>query len=149
MFWSASTVWAAAPTSAREAARLVTLNLLRDALHLRYHLFGDVARRGVVALEVHGRGGSALRHRAQVGRVAEHLRERDVGRDDLRAARTRLHLLYLPAAPVKVAVDAAHVLLGRDDLDAHDGFQENRLRLLHGVLKRQRASDVERALVRV
>src|SRR3954469_8337811 len=76
--------------------------LLRDSLHLRYHLFGDVARRGVVALEVHGRGGSALRHRAKVGRVTEHLRERDVGRDDLRAAGTRLHLLNLPATTVQV-----------------------------------------------
>src|SRR5215213_1753416 len=149
MCLSVSSVWAAAPTSAREATRPVTLNLLRDALHLRYDLFGDVARCRVVALEVHGRGRAPLRHGAQVGRVAEHLRERDVGRDDLRAARTRLHLLYLPAAAVKVAVDRAHVLLGRDDLDAHDGFEQHGLGLLHGVLERERARDVERALVRV
>src|SRR5215213_8404157 len=149
MCLSVSSVWAAAPTSAREATRPVTLNLLRDALHLRYDLFGDVARCRVVALEVHGRGRAPLRHGAQVGRVAEHLRERDVGRDDLRAARTRLHLLYLHAAAVQVAVDRAHVLLGRDDLDAHDGFEQDGLGLLHRVLERERPGDVERALVGV
>src|SRR5947209_4359842 len=124
-------------------------HLFCDSLNLRYHLVGDVLRGLVVALEVHRRGGAALRHRAQVCGVTEHLGERDVGRDELRAAVPGLRLPDLAAPAVQVAVARAHVLLGRDDLDAHDRFQEHRLGLLYGVLERQRAGDVERALVGV
>src|SRR5690606_33424629 len=41
------------------------------------------------------------------------------------------------------------ILFRRYDLDPHDRFEQHRLRLFHGVLKRQAARDVERTLVRV
>src|SRR3546814_17684664 len=40
----------------------------------------------LVAVELHGVGGSTLSARAQLGRVAEHLRQRAVGADALAAA---------------------------------------------------------------
>src|SRR5919198_4423249 len=102
------------PCSARRSWPLSLLlaahagdDLLRDALG---HL-------GVVA-EVHGRSGPALRHRAQVGGVAEHLRERDVGPDHLCVA-ARLELLDAAAAAREVAHHVAGELLGGHHLDAH------------------------------
>src|SRR3989442_8312754 len=44
---------------------------------------GHVLRSFGVVLELHRVRGTALRHRAQRGRVAEHLRQRDLGLDDL------------------------------------------------------------------
>src|SRR3546814_14298962 len=49
-------------------------------------LFLDRSGGLLVAVELHGVGGSTLSARAQLGRVAEHLRQRDVGADDLAAA---------------------------------------------------------------
>src|SRR5918998_1611854 len=90
--------------------------LFCDALYFGDHFLGDVLRRLIVTLEMHGRGGASLCRASEVGRVTEHLRERNEGRDDLRAARTRLHLLDLAATTVQVAVNCAHVLFGRDNL---------------------------------
>src|SRR6516165_5379743 len=47
-------------------------------LHLADHLFGDVRRYLVVALELHRRRGAPLRVGTQVGHVPEHLRQRHV-----------------------------------------------------------------------
>src|SRR5262249_13961691 len=45
---------------------------------------GDRRRHFLVAVELHAERGAALRHRAQVGRIAEHLRERNARADRLR-----------------------------------------------------------------
>src|SRR5512138_3261131 len=45
---------------------------------------GDRGRNFLVAVELHAERRTALRHRAQVGRVAEHLREGDARTDRLR-----------------------------------------------------------------
>src|SRR5919199_5906983 len=83
------------------AGRLPAADLLDD-------LLGDVPGNLGVGVELHGVDGPALRLAAQVADVAEHLRERDDGADDLGAARV-LHRLDLPAPRVQVADDVAHV----------------------------------------
>src|SRR5919106_801744 len=58
---------------------------------------GDRGRDFFVAVELHGERRAPLRHGPQVGRIAEHLRERDARADRLRPT-DRLELLD-PAAP--------------------------------------------------
>src|SRR5437763_12472757 len=86
---------------------LILHPLFCDSLNLRDNFVGDILGCLVVALEVHRRSGATLRHRAEVCGVAEHLRERDIGRDDLRAARPRLHLLDATTPTVQVTRHAA------------------------------------------
>src|SRR5690606_30946961 len=103
-------------------------------------------RRGLlVAVELHRVRGTTLRPRAQVGSVTEHLGEGDLGPDDLAVA-PLLHAADATTAAVEVADDVAHVLLGRDDLDRHDGLEEDGLRPACGLLERHRAGDLERHL---
>src|SRR5262249_13342284 len=59
---------------------------LLGPLNPGHDLFAHVLRRLLVAVEVHRVGGATLRARAQIGCVAEHLRERHARVDDLRAA---------------------------------------------------------------
>src|SRR5439155_12555287 len=61
-------------------------------LHPRHNFFTDVLRRRLVAIEMHRVGRAPLRARPQVGRVAEHLRQRHPCLDDLRAAAIFLRL---------------------------------------------------------
>src|SRR5215211_2661609 len=65
-------------------------------------LLGDVLRDFLVALELHREARAALRGGAEVGRVAEHLAERDERLDRHRFG-SRLLALHLPAPPRKVA----------------------------------------------
>src|SRR5687768_2387995 len=107
------------------------------------YFFTDVLRRLLVAIEMHRVGGATLGARPQVGRVAEHLRQRHPCVDDLRAAAVFLRLdASTPAG--EVAHHVAHVVLRDDDLDPHHRFEQHRLRLLGGVLERHRAGDLER-----
>src|SRR5215831_9925330 len=87
----------------------------------------DRLRHFLVPVELHGERGAPLRHRAQVGRVAEHLRERDARLDRLPGP-GRLEVLDAAAAAVQVAHHVPEVVLRRDDLDRHDGLEELRLR---------------------
>src|SRR5437667_77969 len=75
----------------------------------------DRLRYFLVPIGIHVEVGPTLRHRAQVGRVPEHLRQRDERLDDLRVA-DRVHRLDAPTAAVQVAHDVAEVVLGRRDL---------------------------------
>src|SRR6059058_5118005 len=59
--------------------------------------FSDVRGDLLVAVELHREAGAALRGRADVGGVAEHLAERDVGVDRDRVS-ARLLALHLAAA---------------------------------------------------
>src|SRR6185436_20860071 len=78
----------------------------------------DVLGRLLVSGELHAVAGAPLGERPQVGRVAEHLRERYLAGDHLRAA-AGFHALHPAAARRDVADDLAHVLRGRRDLDRH------------------------------
>src|SRR3954449_13140224 len=77
-------------------------------------LLGDVGRNLVVALELHGVGRAPLRVGPQVGRVPEHLAQRDVGADRERVAAPLL-ALEAPAPSAEVADDVAEEVLGGHD----------------------------------
>src|SRR3954453_5908275 len=111
-------------------------------------LLRGVGRDLVVALELHRVGRPALRVGAQVGRVAEHLAERDVGGDRERVAAPLL-AFEAPAAPAEVADDVAEEVLGRDDLDLEDGLEQDGLRPARRLLEGERARDLEGDLRRV
>ena len=111
-------------------------------------LGGDRLRNFLVPVELHVELGPALRHRTQLGRVAEHLRQRHERLDDLRVA-DRVHGLDAAAAAVEVTHDVAEVVLGRRHLDRHHRLEQLRLRALQRLLERHRARDLERALARV
>src|SRR5215510_7810807 len=111
-------------------------------------LLGQVARDLGVMRKLHRIARPALGHRPQVRGVAEHLGERDEGAHDLGRA-TRIHPLDLAATAVQVADDVAHELLGHRDLDPHHGLEDDRIRLLDGVLDGHRRGDLEGHLGRV
>src|SRR2546429_6612281 len=99
------------------------------------YLLGDACRDLLVLLELHGVGRAALRGGAQIGRVAEHLGQRDARRNHLRVA--ALLLAVHVAAPAGEGADhVADELLGGHDLDRVDGPEKDSLgalcRLLEG-----------------
>src|ERR1700694_4497446 len=106
----------------------------QDALFLRRrlllaelldHLLLRRAGHRLVLGELHRELALALRRRAEVRRVAEHLAERDVrGRDQV--ALDRLGGLDDAAALVELADDLAQELLGGLDLDVHDRLAGDR-----------------------
>src|SRR5438105_2105939 len=102
----ASTARAIASASASEASGMplgpCDLRLLDD-------LLGDVPGHLLVVGELEPEVPPPARHRAEVGRVAEHLRHRHVGADHLLPVATRLGAEHLPAAAVEVADHVAHV----------------------------------------
>src|SRR5438093_209300 len=120
----------------------------RLAGHLGHDFFGDRRRDLFVAGELHGVGRPPLGHRAHLGRVAEHRRQRHVGADDLRGP-ARLHGDDAAPSAVEVADDGAHVLLGRDDLDVHDGLEQDGFGLPAGLLHAHGAGDLEGHLRRI
>src|SRR4051795_5694037 len=111
-------------------------------------LLGDVGRDLVVALELHRVRRAPLRVGAQVGRVAEHLAERDVRADRQRVAAPLL-ALEAPAPPAEVADDVAEEVLGGHDLDLEHRLEQAGLRAASGLLKGERAGDLEGDLRRV
>src|SRR5262249_44706793 len=79
-------------------------------LNPRYNLFRHVLRCLFVPIEVHRVRRTPLCPRPQIRGVPEHLRQRDAGIDDLRAAAILLRLN--PSAPAgQVAHHVAHVVL--------------------------------------
>src|SRR4051794_37156119 len=111
-------------------------------------LLRDVGRNLVVALELHRVRRAPLRVRAQVGRVAEHLAERDVGADRQGVAAALL-ALQAPAPAAEVADDVAEEVLGRHDLDLEHRLEQDRLRAPRRLLEGERARDLEGDLGRV
>src|SRR6185436_2293768 len=105
----------------------------------------QVARYLVVVGHLHVVGAAGARHRGQLGVVAEHLRQRHLGLDDLHAA-ALLHALRAPAPAGEVAHHRARVFLGHADLDLHDWLQERGPALRDRVLVGERAGDLERHL---
>src|SRR5689334_8767887 len=118
-------------------------------LRLLDHLFRDVRWRLLVVGELQLEVAAPARHRAEIGRVAEHLRHRHGGLDDLLAAALRLGALDLAAPAVQVADDVAHVLVGNRHADGHDRLEEDGTALLERGLEREPPGDLERHLGRV
>src|SRR5215212_5776452 len=112
------------------------------------HLVGDRRRNLLVAVELHRVARAPLRVGAQVGRVAEHLRQRDAGPDRERVA-ARLLALDPPAATREVADHVAQELLRGDHLDRHDRLEQDGLRALGRLLEGERPRDLEGDLRRV
>src|SRR5450756_1847268 len=103
---------------------------------------GDGLGNLVVSFELHRVVGPALREGPEGGGVTEHFRERDARRDDLEV-HARLHVVDAAAARAEVAVHGSEELVGRDDLDGHHRLENDRVRLLGGVLERHGAGDLE------
>ncbi|GAV32354.1 hypothetical 66.3 kDa protein in hag2 5'region [Coriobacteriaceae bacterium EMTCatB1] len=117
-------------------------------MHLADDLVSDGLRNRLVRLELHHVGRTALGARPQVGRVTEHVGERDARAHDLRVA-AALHALDVTAAARQVAHDVAHELLGRVDLHGHDRLEKDRARLLQRLFDRHRTGHFEGHLRRV
>ena len=96
-----------------------------------------------VAVERHGVHSAALGLRTQVTDVAEHAGQRDVRTDDLDAL-CIFHGLHLATAGVEVTDNFTHVFLRGADLDIHQRFEQNRVRLACGFLESHTAGDLER-----
>src|SRR5215217_7051834 len=81
-------------------------------------------------------------------RVTEHLGERHHRADDLPAA-AGVHTLYVASPRREVAHHVAHELLGHDDLDIHNGLEQNWVGPLERLFDGHRTSDLECHLGRV
>src|SRR5690606_20904866 len=95
-------------------------------------LLGDVARAGGVAVELHRELAAARGHRAQIADVTEHLRQGRV-RLDADAHGAALLAADHAAAAVEVADDVTDVRVRREDVDLHDGLEDLRAGLRHGL----------------
>src|SRR5206468_5019398 len=122
--------------------------LLRTFAFTRHDRLCDRGRYFFVTIELHAERRAALGHRAQVGRVAEHLREWNTRSDRLRPT-DRLEVLDPATTAVQVTNDVTQVLLRRDDLDGHHGLEEPRPRPPHSLLERHGARGLEGPLARV
>src|SRR3954464_5488156 len=112
------------------------------------HLLLRRARDGLVLGELHRELTLALRRGPEVRRVAEHLRERDVGRAD-HVALDRLGRLDDAAALVDLADDRALELLGRLHFHVHDRLEDDRLRLVVTLAEAHQRGRLEGLLARV
>src|SRR6202790_3024597 len=99
--------------------------------HFGDYLVRDIARHRLIMRELHGVGGTAPRHAAQLSDIAEHFRQRHVRHDgDVGAA---LQLVQdRAAAPIDVADHVAQVIPRRDSLDLHDRLQQDRAGFANG-----------------
>src|SRR5581483_628706 len=97
---------------------------------------------------MHSKRAAPLRAGAQLGRVAEHFRQRNHRLDDVRG--TQNLRAFQPAAPRnQVAVDRAHVLVRNHDFDPHHGLEQNRLGFARGLLEADGGADLERHFRRI
>lgn len=101
-----------------------------------------------IVARLHGELAAALRPRAEVGRIAEHLGKRNEAVDLLRAV-ALCEARDVAAPGGDIADDVAHILVGDNDTDLHDGFENDGIRLLAGLLERHGTGDLERKLRRV
>lgn len=86
---------------------------------------------------------SALREASEGGRIAEHLRERDIAFDRLDSV-AELHAAHASATGVEAAHDIADILVGDIDFHLHDGLEEHRARLFRSRAERHGTRDSER-----
>src|SRR3954447_22536797 len=112
------------------------------------HLLLRRARDGLVLGELHRELALALRRGPEVRRVAEHLRERDVGGAD-HVALDRLGRLDDAAALVDLADHRALELLGRLHFHVHDRLENDRLRLVVALAEAHQCGRLEGLLAGV
>src|SRR5574343_570677 len=111
--------------------------------------FRHVARRLAVVLEFHRVGGTALRHGAQRGGVAEHFRQGHFGLDDLAATNHVVHALHHAATAGQVTHHVAGVVFWGFHFHGHHGFQDDGIGFAGGFLETKDGSHLERLLGRV
>ena len=90
----------------------------------------------------HGELAAALRARTEVGGIAEHLGQRNIAVDLVRA----VACFQRPdgaAAAGDVADHVAHILVRDDDADLHDRLEDDGIRFLAGFLERHGTGDLE------
>src|SRR6266436_6636662 len=109
---------------------------------LRLNLGGDRLGYLFVVIELHGEGGTPLRHGAQIAHIAEHVGERHHRVDDVGVA-AHVLALDLPAARVEVADDRTGIVFGRHHLDLHDRLEQDRRALLQRLTQRRARADFE------
>src|SRR5215469_1814005 len=117
-------------------------------LHLGHDFLGHRAGRLFIPREMHRKRCAALRVRAHVGGVAEHLSQRNHRLDYLRSG-AMLNALDPSAAAVQVADDRAHKLFRYDHFHRHHRLQQHRARLARGLFERHRTGDLESHSIRV
>src|SRR5580704_1000306 len=105
-------------------------------------LLGDVRGNLVVALELHGVVGASLRVGAQVGCVAEHLAQGDLGGDSQRVAASLL-AFHAPTPAAEVSDHVAEEVLGSDHLDREDRLEQNGLGPFRRLFEGEGACDFE------
>src|SRR5690606_7580755 len=120
----------------------------RSALHLFNHLVRQVLRNRSVVREGQRRRRTARRDRTKVGNVTEQLRQRNIRLDHLRTC-TGVDTLHKTATTVQVAGNGTRVLVGRHDLDRHNGLQQLGTTLLRRLLEAQPRCQFERQRVGV
>src|SRR3989338_1293948 len=102
----------------------------------------DVIWHYVVVIEFHSHAAAAFGHRAECRGVAEHLRERDFRAHDL-VQTALIHSFYLAALAGEIARDVTHELLRHNDLNAHDGLENDGFRFARRFLERHRCGDLK------
>src|SRR6266487_413749 len=143
--WS---TWPIVPTFTCGLVRSNFAFAIALAFHFRNDFFGLGFRYFLIVAEFHAVNRTPLAHRPQRRGIAEHLGQRDTGRDDVRVGALR-HAADLAAPRRQVADDVAHVVGRRNDFDVHDRLQQNRMRLTRRFFHRHRAGDLERHFARV
>src|ERR1019366_5674353 len=127
------------PASCAVSLLLGRLRLASAALD---NLLRAARRNFLVGLELHRVVRSTLGVGPQVGGVAEHLRERNASGHREGVAATLLPLD--PTAPAREVADhLTEEVLGRDDLDAEDRLEQDRLGAARSFLECERAGDLE------
>src|SRR3972149_60704 len=128
--------------------RKIIYRVTFDLRLLSHNRLGDCDWYFLVAVELHGERRATLGLRPEVGRVAEHRRERDVSANRLRVP-ARLQAFDPAAARAQGAHDVAQALLGGHDLGADDGREELGVRWAHRRLEGERAGPLEPPLAGV
>ena len=131
-----------------ECGGLLFLFFAGGLLRIGDDLVGNELRDDVVVVHLHVEAAAALGRGREGLAVGEHLRHGHFGVDDgVRAV--AVHALHATTALVEVAHERAGKLLGSFDLDAHDGFQQGGLGLLHALAEGDAPGHFEGQLVGV
>ncbi|RMO78325.1 hypothetical protein ALQ36_05199 [Pseudomonas syringae pv. primulae] len=110
--------------------------------------FDDVRRRCIVFFEFHRVACATLGHGADVGRITEHLTQRNLGTNHFAGNRV-FHTQDHAATTVKVAHHVTHIVFRRNNLYRHDRLKQLTTALLGQLLGRHGSSHLKRHLVRV
>src|SRR3989344_1780028 len=106
------------------------------------HEVGGGFRNDGVVAEFEVGDTTALGERAELGGEAEEFGERDLGGDDAGLS-ALAHRFDAPALAVDHTRHIAHELLGDDDFQFHDWFEQYGLRFLHRILHRVDGGEFE------